>query len=205
MTSRAPALVLFDLDGVLVEYDRARRVRYLAQATGAPEPVVHQALFDSGLEARFDAGTVSTARYLAMLGEAIGRPVDVALWAAARGAAMRLSDDTVSLVTQVASVRDVALLTNNGCLLVEQLPRLLPPLAALFGEHALCSASLGRVKPDPAVYALALARLGHVAEDALFLDDAPANVDGARRAGLRAEHVASPAQLREVLARHLPL
>lgn len=205
MRSAAPSLVLFDLDGVLVDYDRSLRVRHLAQATGASEPVVWHALFDSGLEARFDAGSISTDAYLGALGEALGRPVGIALWTAARGAAMRLDRTTVALVALVATRCDVALLTNNGCLLIEQLPRLLPSLAALFGDRALCSAALGHSKPDPAAFELATSRLGHAPEASLFVDDAPANVDGARRAGLRAEHVASPAHLRAALARHLLL
>lgn len=201
----APSLVLFDLDGVLVDYDRSLRVGHLAEATGAAEATVWSALFESGLEAGFDAGTIDTDTYLQALGDALGHPVAVPLWTKARAAAMRLLPETVDLVSDLATRCEVALLTNNGCLLVEQLPEVLPSLAALFDGRALCSASLGCTKPDPAVYVLALERLGHPPGATLFVDDSPANVDGARRAGLRAEHVPSPAHLREVLARHLPL
>ena len=204
MTLSAPSLVLFDLDGVLVDYDRSLRVRHLADATGAAEAAVWSALFESGLEARFDAGAIDTEAYLRTLGDALGHPINVPLWTAARAAAMRLLPETLDLVNDVAAHCELALLTNNGCLLVEQLPEVLPSLAGLFDGRALCSASLGCTKPDPAVYRLALERLGHPPGATLFLDDSIANVDGARRAGLRAEHVPSPAHLREVLARHLP-
>jgi putative hydrolase of the HAD superfamily len=43
----------------------------------------------------------------------------------------------------------------------------------------------GVLKPDPRAYEDCLARLGVAAADALFVDDQPLNVDGARRAGLR--------------------
>lgn len=42
--------------------------------------------------------------------------------------------------------------------------------------------------------------LGHAPEATLFLDDSPANVEGARRAGLQAAHVAGPQALGDVLA-----
>jgi 2-haloacid dehalogenase len=42
------------------------------------------------------------------------------------------------------------------------------------------------IKPDPAIYALALERFGLKGPDAVFVDDNPDNVDGAERAGLRA-------------------
>lgn len=42
------------------------------------------------------------------------------------------------------------------------------------------------VKPDPAIYALALERFGLSGPDAVFVDDSPANVAGARDAGIHA-------------------
>jgi putative hydrolase of the HAD superfamily len=46
----------------------------------------------------------------------------------------------------------------------------------------------GIFKPDPRAYALALEAVGAKAEDALFVDDQPRNVEGARAAGLAAVH-----------------
>lgn len=40
------------------------------------------------------------------------------------------------------------------------------------------------IKPDPAIYRLALARFGLAAADALFVDDVPANVAGAQSIGI---------------------
>ena len=40
------------------------------------------------------------------------------------------------------------------------------------------------VKPDPAIYALALKRFGLEGPDAVFVDDSPANVEGANAAGI---------------------
>ncbi|QIG82015.1 HAD family hydrolase [Stakelama tenebrarum] len=42
------------------------------------------------------------------------------------------------------------------------------------------------VKPDPAIYALALDRFGLEGPDAVFVDDSPPNVDAARDAGIHA-------------------
>lgn len=205
MSAWRPSLLLFDLDGVLVDYDREVRVRHLARATGAEPERVWQALFESGLEARFDAGTVETGAYLTELGQALGGVVDIAAWTAARAASMRLDAATVALLQHLAQRHDVALLTNNGCLLIEQLNVLIPPLAPLFRGRALCSASLGRRKPDAEAYLRAVRELGHEPASTLFLDDVPANVEGARRAGLRAEHVPSPARLAAALASHVDL
>ena len=197
-----PSLVLFDLDGVLVDYDRTARVRHLAASLGADEAAVHAALFGSGLEDRFDAGHVETGAYLQALGDALGSRVDRATWAAARGAAMRLDPALPPLLARIARRCDVALLTNNGGLLLDCLPELLPALVDALGGRLLCSARLGASKPDSRVFHAALEAMGHAADATLFVDHSTANVEGARHAGLMAEHVASPHELPATLARY---
>lgn len=48
----------------------------------------------------------------------------------------------------------------------------------------LVSYEVGYTKPDPRIYELCLSRLGVPAPSALFVDDRPENVEGARRLGL---------------------
>jgi REG-2-like HAD superfamily hydrolase len=74
----------------------------------------------------------------------------------------------------------------------ERLPRLLRALELDQSFDAVvCSALEGTEKPEPAIYRLALERLGHAPEDALFAgDDLERDVLGPRRAGMRAVLVA---------------
>ena len=85
-----------------------------------------------------------------------------------------------------------ALLTNN----VKEGSdtwRALVPVDDLF-DVVVDSSSVGMRKPDPRIFALTLERLGGIEPArAVFLDDHPGNVDGARRAGLAAILVADPA------------
>jgi 2-haloacid dehalogenase len=57
--------------------------------------------------------------------------------------------------------------------------------AALFDRFRdiLVSGEVRLVKPDPAIYALALERFGLVAGEGLFVDDRPENVEAAERGG----------------------
>ena len=67
------------------------------------------------------------------------------------------------------------------------------PVDELF-DVIVDSSDVGVRKPDPAIFAVALERLGGIAPAAaVFLDDAPGNVDGARRAGLHAILLEDPA------------
>lgn len=68
----------------------------------------------------------------------------------------------------------------------------------------IISAEEGVAKPDAPIYRLAAERLGVRPEEAILIDDLPANVAGARAAGMHAVHFQDPDQavgeLQECLA-----
>jgi glucose-1-phosphatase len=194
-------LVLFDLDGVLVDYDRHQRVRLLAEALGQPHGTVQALLFNNGagLEDQYDAGDIDTAAYLAAIGDALGCRMGADAWCSARKAAMRIPDAVVQAVESVAARCDIGVLTNNGALVHEHWTTLLPALSPLHGR-VLCSGMLRASKPQGAIFERALVHFGHRAEDTLFLDDNADNVAGARNAGLHAEQVLRPGDFAAILA-----
>jgi putative hydrolase of the HAD superfamily len=62
-------------------------------------------------------------------------------------------------------------------------------------EPRFFSCYLNRVKPEPAAYQAVLEGLGASADEVVFFDDRPANVDAAKRLGLDARLFTDPAQL----------
>ena len=73
-------LVLFDMDNVLCDYDRAKRVAWLSKLAGTTSESVHKAIWDSGFELLGDSGTLDAADYLRGFGDRIGYPeADAAL------------------------------------------------------------------------------------------------------------------------------
>ena len=84
-----------------------------------------------------------------------------------------------------------ALVTNN----VREYASLWRDLVAVdeLFDAVVESWEVGVRKPNPAIYRLACERSGVAPERAVFLDDQPANVAGARAAGLRAILVGDPA------------
>lgn len=72
-------------------------------------------------------------------------------------------------------------------------------------DELVFSWQVGLRKPSAEVFAVTLERLGVRADEALFFDDSPAMVDGARAAGLAAIHVddhdEAIAKAKEMLAR----
>ena len=80
----------------------------------------------------------------------------------------------------------MAMLTNN-VREWEPLWRSMLPVDEIF-ETVVDSGFVGCRKPESKIYALTLERLGEPAESCLFIDDVLVNVEGARRAGMRAVH-----------------
>ncbi len=74
---------------------------------------------------------------------------------------------------------------------------------ALFGRFRdiVVSGAERLVKPDPAIYALALDRFGLSGPEAVFVDDSPPNVDAAADAGIHAVHFTDAATFRADLVR----
>ena len=68
-------------------------------------------------------------------------------------------------------------------------------------DGELVSGFEGVAKPDPRVFELLLERFDLTAGDTVFIDDSPANVAAARRAGLQAIEFSSPEDLRAWLER----
>ncbi len=197
-----PALVLFDLDDVLVGYDHAKRLAALSERTGATPKVAHRALFTAGVEKAADAGELDVAGTLAALSAELGAPVTLEDWISSRSEAMSPRPEVLALAQAAAEVAQVAILTNNGLLLRDHLDRMHPPLFPLFSGKVYCSAQFRRRKPDPAIYLDCLAALGVAPADALFIDDKVANANGARAAGLRAHHYQGSSGLRSALQTH---
>lgn len=180
----APALVLFDLDGVLTRYDRAARLASLASRSGTSAEQVKVALFDSGLEDESDLGRWRPREYAEELSRRLGAKLTLDDCIAARAASMTPDHATLDLVRRIAPRARVAILTNNGLFLRAHLPAMCPALFPLFSGRVHCSGEFGVAKPDPAVYRRCLAVLDVPPEQALFVDDNPDNVRGAVSAGL---------------------
>ncbi|MBD8636219.1 HAD-IA family hydrolase [Stenotrophomonas sp. CFBP 13725] len=195
-------VLLLDVDGVLLDYDGARRIRHLAEALRVPALRVSHALQEGGLDAAYDSGDVDTVGYLQRLSTALDAEVDAPTWVAARVVASRPCDAVIQRVLALPPTLRIGLLTNNGPMMTEVLAQLLPTLCVRARGHILCSAMLGGRKPDPAVYLRALDWVKAAPRRTLFIDDLFRNVRGARLAGLHAETADDGRSLGRVFKRY---
>lgn len=176
-------VVLVDLAGVLFEFDHDRRLRVLGACLGLSPDRTDALLWRSGFSADCDAGAFPDA---AAVREQIrritgyrGSDEDLdAAWCSA----FRPDAAVVELVARRSGAVDFGVLTNNGPLEEEVLPRLHPHAFRPFRHRFFCY-RLGPGKPDPALYRRVAERLGARPEQIGFADDSAENVEGARGCG----------------------
>jgi len=185
----APEVVLFDLGGVLLPFDRERRVRTLSRALKVT-PERARDFMRSEVHGRLDLGQADEDELIRSLSDLAGWPVpreaglalilsvfeapNVALWELAAGLKARVR---------------VGGFSDNPVFVREVFP----------DGHALepmfWSAELGLTKADARAYAEVEARLGVNPEAILLIDDSPGNVALARDIGWDAIHFRANAQL----------
>jgi 2-haloacid dehalogenase len=66
-------------------------------------------------------------------------------------------------------------------------------------DDIILSGEVGKIKPDPEIYEIALERIGRPASECLFIDDALANIQQAQKMGFAAILFQSPEQLESEL------
>lgn len=197
-----PALLLFDLDDVLVHYDHGLRCAALARALGDRVPVaeIGRVLFGpDGLEFGCDRGEYDLGGYLDRLRDGHGWSLDADAFVAAREAATRLNLAMLAMCLRLEPQARLAVFSNNGAWIAEHAARILSPLDRLFPGRIVCSGALGLSKPEPAAFLACLERLGASPGETLFVDDKAANAEGARAAGLDAVHFTGAPALQHAL------
>jgi FMN phosphatase YigB (HAD superfamily) len=199
MTARLD-LVIFDLDDVLAHLDRERRLQILAKMTRRSPAFLHERIWASDFETRAEAGEFATgAEYLAEFNRRIACNVTRAQWVEARRDAMTLRGEVLAIAEAVQRQVPIALLTNNGSLLREALPEIVPDVARIFGDRAHASYEFRARKPRPAVFERLLARYCVAPARSLFIDDSEDYVLGAQSVELNTIRFVGSRELRSAL------
>ncbi len=183
-----PRAVIFDFGGVLCFHPSEERFARIAALFGMSTLDLLRIFWANRLP--YDAGELDAGTYWRHVAEAAGVPFDKAQLPELRRYEVELWNDFDERILgwaarlQAHGVR-TAILSNLPGSIGEALratPGFLDPF-----DHVTFSYELGIVKPDPAIYHDALRGLNVAPEEALFLDDKPENVEGARAVGLLGE------------------
>jgi HAD superfamily hydrolase (TIGR01509 family) len=184
--------VIFDFGGVLCFHPDPEQVATAARIAGVSVETFDRAMWTNRLE--YDAGRLEPAEYWTEVVELAESPnaeaavaelhcMDVEFWS-------RFDDRALAWIRALRQ-------RGFGTAILSNLPRPLgealrkrPGFLEHF-DHVTFSYELGLIKPERGIYEHAidgLVRAGYIAggREALFLDDRPANIEGAIEAGLEA-------------------
>lgn len=185
--------VLFDLFETLVTESAARPAgaASLGPSLGIDDKVFRAAW--ASRRADVVLGRLSFAAALVDIGLGVGHPVDRAAVKWARQTRVRVKSAPFAsidaeVLTALTSLRNrgLRLAVVSNCFAEDIAGWAGCPLAPMF-DGRVFSFEVGLAKPDPAIYLKACDRLAVRADDTVFVGDGASDeLDGARRAGLRA-------------------
>lgn len=203
-----PQTVIFDLGGVLLHWQPLTLLQQLLPRH-APDLVGAQALarqlfqgFDPGSDwALFDLGQIEPGALAQRIAQRTGLPgADVLAVIDAIPPHLATLDGTEALLHELkAQGHRLCFLSNMPAPYAERLLREKPFFSAF--DDGIFSAHVQRIKPDAAIYALAVERFGLLAQGVWFIDDVQRNLDAAQAHGWQGVRFEAAPQVRSVLAR----
>jgi epoxide hydrolase-like predicted phosphatase len=188
--------VIWDFGGVLVRTMSFERRQALAAQVGLSPQELERRVFDSDHRRQAQLGAVDGGQYLRSVAAELNLDVDELM--RSFFGADELDLELMAYIRGLRPQYKIGLLSNAMSSLRPMLTEQYPILDVF--DELIISAEVGLVKPDAAIYALAVERLGVHAREAVFVDDFIENVEGARRAGLHAVHFRSRQQALAELA-----
>ncbi|MCA2978004.1 MAG: HAD family phosphatase [Myxococcaceae bacterium] len=190
------ALIL-DLGNVLAFHDNERLFDAMAGAFGTTREAMRERL-DGGLWDRVNRGQLPGDALRRALVARLGREVTEEAWFALWNCHFTLHDEMVREVERLVGRVRLVLLSNTHDQHVAWLRPRLPVLERFDG--LVLSYEVGLVKPEPAIYARALALAGVPAARAAFFDDVPRYVEAACALGLHGRVFTTAPAFRQQLA-----
>ncbi len=175
--------VIFDVGGVLIRTrDQSGRAEW-EERLGLPPGGCEATVLNSEVGYKAQRGEITTDALWQWVGEhlALGDGLETFRRDFWRGD--YLDDSLVELIKSLRPNYQLAIISNANDTLLELLES--HGLTSHF-DLIVGSAYEGVMKPDREIYERTLRRLGRLPEEAVFIDDAPANVRAARDVGMRA-------------------
>jgi putative hydrolase of the HAD superfamily len=197
--------IVFDLGAVVLRWRPHEVVRRALPARVAgPADAAHWAgqVFQGygGDWADYDRGTVAVPELVARIAARTGlAPAEVQAVVDGVPEELRPLPDSVALIERLrAAGHRLHYLSNMPAPCADVLERREAALFAHF-DGGVFSGRVQRVKPEPAIYALAAGRFGAAPDELVFLDDHEPNVVAARAAGWQGVHFRDAAQAEAAL------
>jgi putative hydrolase of the HAD superfamily len=177
--------ITFDFGNVVGFFDYRPSLRQLAVETGIDETLLRRTLLDAEVEDQFESGLMGGEEYIGRMGEALGpccRPDRLRELVAN---IFQPNHDVCRLIPRLRGRVRLLLGSNTNEIHSRHFRRQFADTLAHF-DHLVLSHEIGQRKPRREFFEHCLRHAGSPADECLFIDDLPANIEGARSCGWHA-------------------
>jgi glucose-1-phosphatase len=178
--------IIFDLGNVIIPFDFRRGYTAMEAHVDLPAAEILERIRATGLVPELESGRIEPRAFVEAINEALGAALPYEtfceIWSS-----IFLPDTLIplELVRKLRKNYRVMVLSNTNAIHIEMVRGTYPILGEF--DHLILSHEVKAMKPEPAIYAAALAAAEAEADECFFTDDILAYVEGARQAGIQAE------------------
>ncbi|HEU0119428.1 MAG TPA: HAD-IA family hydrolase [Bryobacteraceae bacterium] len=183
-----PALktIIFDMGNVIIPFDFRKGYAALEARSGMPVGEITERIRASGLVPELESGRMEPRPFVEAMNQTLDARLSYAefceIWSSIFLPHTLIPED---IVTRLRENHRVMVLSNTNAIHFEMLWEAYPILRHF--DRLILSHEVKALKPEPAIYAAALAEAHAEPAECFFTDDVAAYVDGARLAGMQAE------------------
>jgi putative hydrolase of the HAD superfamily len=168
--SREIKVLLFDLGGVLVDFDHLRSAQRIAAFCSKTPRQIYDLFFESGVTIAFEAGKITPEDFYLQVKQMLDLKLSYASFEPIWNDIFFLSAKNRSVFGLVNALRanyKIAMLSNINILHYEYLKKNFPVFGVF--DKVFLSFQLGLIKPDKEIYSLVIRDLGVSPESAKSL------------------------------------
>ena len=179
-------VLLFDLGGVLVDFDHLRSAQRIAAFCSKTPRQIYDLFFESGVTIAFEAGKITPEDFYLQVKQMLDLKLSCASFEPIWNDIFFLSAKNRSVFGLVNALRanyKIAMLSNINILHYEYLKKNFPVFGVF--DKVFLSFQLGLIKPDKEIYSLVIRDLGVSPPEIFYIDDRLELVESAKSLGLR--------------------
>ena len=189
--------IIFDVGGVLLKYREAEYYRYISRKYGLSETKVSRTL--NPMIEKLEIGQMTLKHMRARASKEFGIPNADLEWVRFFKAAAKPDSYVIGLAKHLERRYRVSVLSNISRSRYSVARELF--LHDLGAYRIFTSCYMGMRKPSKKIYLSVLHDLGAKPEETVFIDNLKANVDGAKKVGIRAVQFKNHEQIHRALRR----
>ena len=192
--------IIFDLGRVIIPFDFERGYRSIAAECQLPASEIRARIATTDLVTRLETGLVEPEEFVGAVSRLIDFPGSYEDFCR-HWSSIFLPETLIpeELVVALKSRYRLLVLSNTNAIHIDMVRKHYGILRHF--DHLVLSHEVKAMKPDPRIYAAALAHADAEPHECFFTDDIADYVEGARRAGIDAEQFTGYADLLEHLRR----